>query len=105
MTGGADDDAGSGPADEPDDDHGPAIADASDGGIAAPQPAESAEAAIGASVDVTIVPGVARYHRSECILIRFLGPDDLDITTKQAAEADGCVPCRACQPDKLTADA
>ncbi len=54
---------------------------------------------------MTVVPGVARYHRSECILIRFLGPDDLEIMTRQAAEADSFVPCRACQPDKLPADA
>ncbi|HCU91228.1 MAG TPA: hypothetical protein DHU96_00055, partial [Actinobacteria bacterium] len=55
--------------------------------------------------EVTIVPGVARYHRSGCILIRFLGGDDLETTTRQAAEADGCVPCRACEPDKpLAAD-
>jgi hypothetical protein len=82
------------------------------GGDAAAEPAEQPEgeqpekaSAISASMDVTVVPGVARYHRSECILIRFLGPDDLDIMTRQAAEADGCVPCRACQPDKLPADA
>jgi hypothetical protein len=52
-----------------------------------------------------VVPGVPRYHRSECILIRFLGPDDLEIMTKQAAEDDGCMPCRACQPDKPSPDA
>ena len=62
-------------------------------------------AAVGPDVDVTVVPGVSRYHRSECILIRFLGPDDLEIMTKQAAESDGCVPCRACQPDKPSTDA
>jgi hypothetical protein len=93
--------------DEADGDAGPAITDARDGGFAAAESAEQPAnaAAVSASVDVTVVPGVARYHRSECILIRFLGPDDLDIMTRQAAEADGCVPCRACQPDKLTADA
>ena len=26
----------------------------------------------------TIVPGIARYHRADCILIRFLGADDLE---------------------------
>jgi hypothetical protein len=50
--------------------------------------------------EVTIVPGVARYHRSGCILIRFLGGDDLETTTRRAAETDGCIPCRACEPDK-----
>jgi len=61
-------------------------------------------AAVNPTVDVTVVPGVARYHRTECILIRFLGPGDLEVMTKQAAEAVGCVPCRACQPDKPSAD-
>ncbi|MDX6395031.1 MAG: hypothetical protein QOJ73_6094 [Streptosporangiaceae bacterium] len=67
------------------------------------QPAKTP--AIIPTADVTIVPGVARYHRSECILIRFLGPDDLEIMTRQAAEAGGCVPCRACVPDQPSADA
>ena len=49
---------------------------------------------------VVIVPGVARYHRTGCILIRFLGGDDLETSTAQAAEAKGCAPCRACEPDK-----
>jgi hypothetical protein len=47
-----------------------------------------------------IVPGVARYHRTGCILIRFLGGDDLETVTAQEAEAKGCSPCRACEPDK-----
>jgi hypothetical protein len=49
---------------------------------------------------VVIVPGVARYHRTGCILIRFLGGDDLETLTPQEAEAKGCAPCRACEPDK-----
>ncbi|MDR0344034.1 MAG: hypothetical protein LBI49_13200 [Nocardiopsaceae bacterium] len=49
---------------------------------------------------VTIVPGIARYHRPGCILIRFMGEDDLESSTRGEAEQDGCVPCRACQPDK-----
>jgi hypothetical protein len=52
-------------------------------------------------VDVTVVPGVARYHRSECILIRFLGAGDLEIMSRQEAEEATFVPCRACQPDQL----
>jgi hypothetical protein len=47
-----------------------------------------------------IVPGVARYHRTGCILIRFLGGDNLETATAQEAEAKGCAPCRACEPDK-----
>jgi hypothetical protein len=55
---------------------------------------------------VVIVPGVARYHRGGCILIRFLGGDDLETSTAREAEANGCVPCRACEPEKpLSADA
>jgi len=49
---------------------------------------------------VVIVPGVARYHRTGCILIRFLGGDDLETLTAQEAKAQGCAPCRACEPDK-----
>jgi hypothetical protein len=33
-------------------------------------------------------------------LIRFLGGDDLETVTAQEAEAKGCSPCRACEPDK-----
>jgi hypothetical protein len=50
--------------------------------------------------EVTIVPGVARYHRRGCILIRFLSDGDLETTTRGGAEATGLVPCKACQPDK-----
>jgi hypothetical protein len=52
---------------------------------------------------VTVVPGVARYHRSECILIRFLGAGDLEIMTRQEAEEAKFAACRACQPDQLEA--
>jgi hypothetical protein len=48
-----------------------------------------------------IVPGIARYHRTGCILIRFLGSDDLETSTVPEAKAQGCAPCRACEPDKL----
>jgi hypothetical protein len=106
------DDPGSGGSDwsgvtgQADDDAEPAVTDSPGGDRGAAESGEPAGAeAASASVDVTVVPGVARYHRSECILIRFLGPDDLEIMTRQAAEAVSCVPCRACQPDKLPADA
>ena len=58
---------------------------------------DSPEPATGAQV--TVVPGIGRYHRAECILIRFLGAEDLEVMTKQAAEAAGSVPCKACRPD------
>ena len=51
-----------------------------------------------------MVPGVARYHRSECILIRFLGQGDLEIMSKQEAVAASLLACRACQPDQLPDD-
>jgi hypothetical protein len=50
--------------------------------------------------EVTVVPGVPRYHRRGCILIRFLSDGDLETTTRPEAEAAGLVPCKACQPDK-----
>ena len=67
--------------------------------------AEAPAAARDPGVEVTIVPGIARYHRNDCILIRFLGPEDLQtMTLREAAEA-GCAPCRACRPDQeLPAD-
>jgi hypothetical protein len=67
-------------------------------------PGETAGAGAGASTslddEVTVVPGVPRYHRRGCTLIRFLSDDDLETTTRGAAEAAGSVPCKACQPDK-----
>jgi len=53
---------------------------------------------------VVIVPGVARYHRSGCILIRFLSDGDLETTTAKEAEAKNCIPCRACEPEKQLSD-
>jgi hypothetical protein len=47
-----------------------------------------------------VVPGIARYHKSGCILIRFLGEEDLQTMSRAAAEESGCVACRACRPDK-----
>lgn len=52
---------------------------------------------------VRVVPGIARYHRSDCILIRFLADEDLEIMSRDAAAAGGCVPCKACQPDQSVA--
>jgi hypothetical protein len=55
------------------------------------------------NTQVSIVPGIARYHTAECILIRFLGDDDLEVMSRTAAEAAGCVPCKACRPEKVGA--
>ncbi len=49
---------------------------------------------------VTVVPGIARYHMPDCILIRFLGAEDLQAMALSEAEQSGCVPCRACRPEK-----
>lgn len=51
-------------------------------------------------LEVTVVPGVPRYHKATCILIRFMGDSDLDKMTVAAAKDAGCTPCRACLPDQ-----
>ena len=56
-------------------------------------------------MEVTVVPGIARYHKHDCILIRFLGEDDLEKMSIGKAEESGCVPCRACRPEKELATA
>jgi len=50
--------------------------------------------------EVTVVPGVPRYHNARCILIRFMSEKDLDKMTLAAARKAGCTPCRACLPDQ-----
>jgi hypothetical protein len=52
------------------------------------------------AMEVTVVPGVPRYHKARCILIRFMGDSDLDKMTLAAAKQAGCTPCRACLPDQ-----
>jgi hypothetical protein len=63
-------------------------------------PAAASGRPAGALDMVTIVPGVARYHRTGCILIGYLADGDLETATRQQAEARGCLPCRACEPEK-----
>jgi hypothetical protein len=53
--------------------------------------------------EVTVVPGITRYHRGQCILIRFLGPEDLETMTLQAAEAASYTSCKACRPEQQLA--
>jgi len=57
-----------------------------------------------AALEVTVVPGVPRYHKASCILIRFMGDSDLDKMTMAAATEAGCTPCRACLPDSDSAE-
>jgi hypothetical protein len=52
-----------------------------------------------------VVPGITRYHRGDCILIRFLSDEDLERMSREAAMAADCVPCKACQPDSAPAGA
>jgi hypothetical protein len=77
----------------------PSAAEAPASSARPPAGPASAAAAGAASATVTVVPGIGRYHRAECILIRFLGEEDLEVITKEAAEAAGSVPCKACRPD------
>jgi hypothetical protein len=56
-------------------------------------------------MQVSVVPGITRYHKSDCQLIRFLSADDLDVMTKRAATEAGCVPCKACKPDQFASGA
>ncbi len=68
---------------------------------AAPRPAP---ATADLQREVTVVPGVPRYHNPHCLLIRFMGQDDLDQMTLDAARQAGCTPCRACLPDQPEAN-
>jgi hypothetical protein len=54
--------------------------------------------------EVTVVPGVPRYHNARCILIRFMGDGDLEKMTLAEARDAGCSACRACLPDQEPAD-
>jgi hypothetical protein len=65
--------------------------------------AGAAGSAQNGSSQVMLVPGIARYHRRDCILIRFLSQEDLEIMPRRTAEARGCVPCKACKPDRAPA--
>jgi hypothetical protein len=70
---------------------------------AVPEPEPSSEPApvtVDLQREVTVVPGVPRYHNPHCLLIRFMGKEDLDQMTLGAARAAGCTPCRACLPDQ-----
>ncbi len=73
-------------------------------GTAAPEAGEAGAPAIGLDDQVSVVPGIARYHKADCILIRFLSDDDLELMSRREAEAGGCAPCRACRPDRPASD-
>jgi hypothetical protein len=62
--------------------------------------AEAEPAGPDPTMEVTVAPGVPRYHNAHCTLIRFMGDSDLDKMTLAAAREIGCTPCRACLPDQ-----
>ena len=47
---------------------------------------------------VAVLRGVRRYHRPDCVLIRFMPEGDIQRLPVAQAKADGCTPCAACQP-------
>jgi hypothetical protein len=51
-----------------------------------------------AAAMVAVLPGVPRYHQPDCVLIRFMPEDDVQLQTAAQARADGCTPCAACRP-------
>jgi hypothetical protein len=75
-------------------------ADTGAGEAADENAAESADARISSGAqEVTVVPGVPRYHDPNCILIRFMPADDVQRMSVSEAEKAGCTPCRACQSE------
>jgi hypothetical protein len=73
------------------------VAAASESGSEPPVTAEG-DAAPGTDL-VTVVPGVPRYHRTDCVLIRFMPEGDVQKQSVAAARDAGCTPCAACQPE------
>jgi hypothetical protein len=80
-------------------------ADGADGDAAAAgetesePPATAEGGAAPAAGLVTVVPGVPRYHRTDCVLIRFMPEGDVQMLSVTAAKDAGCTPCAACQPE------
>jgi hypothetical protein len=62
-------------------------------------PADGEASAPSGEHQVTVVPGVPRYHAANCILIRFMDEGDLQKMTLDEANEAGCTACRACQAD------
>jgi len=87
-------------ADLPEPVHHPEPADQPEPANQAEPPAEPEPAGPDLNLEVTVVPGVPRYHNAQCILIRFMGENDLEKMTLGAAREIGCTPCRACLPDQ-----
>jgi hypothetical protein len=62
------------------------------------KPPTARDGETGQQRQVTVVPGVPRYHTDNCILIRFMDDDDMQQMSLTAATDAGCTPCGACQP-------
>ncbi len=74
--------------------------DAATAGETGSEPPATAEGgAAPAAGLVTVVPGVPRYHRTDCVLIRFMPEGDVQMLSVTAAKDAGCTPCAACQPE------
>jgi hypothetical protein len=85
--------------------------EAGDTGLATSGPADAEEGEAGdeagtgdtgvsvGAQEVTVVPGVPRYHDPNCILIRFMPADDVRRMSVPEAEEAGCTPCGACQSE------
>ncbi len=67
-------------------------------------PAKAAGGADGSSTMVRIVPGITRYHKEDCLLIRFLAEDDLEVMSLKSANDEGYFACKACKPDQSSAN-
>ncbi|MFC4051499.1 hypothetical protein ACFOY4_17545 [Actinomadura syzygii] len=82
---------------------------------AAPQPRDSGDADVphedadpapaeseGDDLQVRILSGTKRYHRTDCALIEDIGDeaDDLESLSRAEAKSRGCTPCLVCQPDR-----
>jgi len=74
-------------------------ADAGFGDAAGEAPGDDTAGEADRAQQVTVVPGVPRYHDPNCILIRFMADDDVQRLSVPEAEEAGCTPCRACQPE------
>jgi len=68
-------------------------------------PAKATGSVDTSSIMVRIVPGITRYHKEDCLLIRFLAADDLEVMSLKSATDEGYFACKACKPDQIAADA
>jgi hypothetical protein len=64
-----------------------------------PPPAAAEVDAAPQAALVAVVPGVPRYHRTDCVLIRFMPEGDVKKQSVEVAKDAGCTPCAACQPE------